>query len=237
MATFPALMPGDRTWTPGTAPHTAHRTHGGREVRVRHSNASIGGRLRLTFYLLTRAEKLSLRDHYGGQLGGFLAFDIPAALLIGVAAPGTIDRLGYRWRYAGSPKVADIPIDDDSGPLNRHNISIELAHVPPEAVTMPGARLTCAPALEGGAAVSPAALVALVTMAGGEFVGAVYAAAVSLEGGEPARPTAFAVAVSLEGGKPARPTVFAVAVSLEGGEPARPALFTVAPVLAGGGAV
>ena len=220
VATFPALTPGDRTWTPGTAPHTAHRTYGGRETRVRHSNAAIGGRLRLTFYLLTRAEKLSLRDHYGGQLGGFLAFDIPAALLIGVAAPSAIDRPGYRWRYAGSPKVVDIPIDDDSGPLNRHNISIELAHVPPEAVVMPGARLACAPALEGGAAVSPAALVALVTLAGGEFVGTVFAATAEFAGGEPARPTAFAVAVSVEGGEPARPT-----------------LFIVAPVLAGGGVV
>ncbi len=184
---------------------------------MRHSNAAIGGRLRLTFYLLTRAEKLSLRDHYGGQLGGFLAFDIPEALLIGVAATSTISRPGYRWRYAGSPTVTDVPIDGDSGPLNRHNVSVELVQVPPEPVVMAGARLACTPILAGGAAVLPAALMAEAIFGGGESEGTVFAATAALEGGEPSRPAVLLAVAVLEGGSPAKPTAFAVAPVLAGG--------------------
>jgi len=139
MAVFPSLVPVGRTFTPGIYPHTPHSVYNGRQARVRHSNAVVGGQLRLTFGLLTRAEKLDIQQHYADQLGGFLPFEIPADLLLDVADTSTVDLAGYAWRYAEPPRVVDVAIDS-STPLNRHNVEVALECVPPETTIAGGAR-------------------------------------------------------------------------------------------------
>jgi hypothetical protein len=139
MATFPSLVPIGRTFTPGIYPHTPHPVYNGRQVRVRHSNAVVGGQLRLSFGLLTRAEKLDVKQHYADQLGGFLPFEIPAELLLDVADTSTVDLAGYAWRYIESPRVVDVAIDGTTA-LNLHNIEIALECVPPETTIAGGAR-------------------------------------------------------------------------------------------------
>jgi hypothetical protein len=139
MAVFPELIPTGRTFTPGVYPHTPLSTYDGRQVRVRHSNSAVGGQLRLSFGLLTRAEKLLVKEHYADQLGGFLPFSIPAELLLDVADTSTIDLSGYAWRYLEPPRVVDVAIDSGS-PLNRHNVEVTLESVPPETTIAGGKR-------------------------------------------------------------------------------------------------
>ena len=140
MAAFPSgLLPTGRTYTPGAYPHTAHRVLTGREVRIRHSNTTNGARLRVAFTLLTTAELYDLRDHFAEQLGGFLPFTIPDDLLLGTTAPAEFTPAGHRWCYIGI-KVEDVPLDESS-PLNRHNVELELECLPPENTVVSGFRL------------------------------------------------------------------------------------------------
>jgi hypothetical protein len=154
MAVFPSLVPVGRTFTPGVYPHTPHGVYNGRQVRVRHSNAVVGGQLRLTFGLLTRAEKLDIQQHYSDQLGGFLPFEIPAEFLLDVADTSTVDLAGYAWRYLEPPRVVDVAIDN-STPLNRHNLEIVLECVPPESTIAGGARWRVSTAWAPGRASVP----------------------------------------------------------------------------------
>lgn len=237
MAIFPSLAPGGRTITPPAPPHTPHRVGSGKEVRVRHSNAVVNGRLRVLFPLLTRAELLSVRDHYRTQQGGFLAFDIDTATLLADVAPedrAIISPPGYRWCYAAPPSVVDVPIDDDGGPLNRYNLTVELEQVPPEPWVVAGARFLLSPALAGGQPARPLELFAVATLAGGEAVGFEYLALVELAGGEPSRPLALMAATTLAGGEASRPLALAATAALAGGEPARPLVLVAAATLAGG---
>lgn len=129
MATFPALIPSTRTYSPGTFPHTAHRTYGGGEVRVRHSNVVTGVRLRLFFPAISTAELLQIKAHHSGQLGGLLPFTIPAELLSGMDTPADFTPVGQQWVYAGRVQVKDIPIQGTT-PSNRHDVTVELEAVP-----------------------------------------------------------------------------------------------------------
>jgi hypothetical protein len=237
MATFPSLAPGGRTITPPAPPHTAHRVGTGREVRVRHSNALVNGRMRVLFPLLTRAELLSVRDHYRTQQGGFLAFDIDAATLladVAVANRAIIAPPGYRWRYAAPPSVVDVPIDDDGGPLNRYSLSVELELVPPEPWVVAGTRFQLSPALSAGQPARPMELFAVATLAGGDAVGYEYLALVELAGGEPSRPMELVATASLAGGEPSKPLALPVTAALAGGEPAMPLELVATATLAGG---
>jgi hypothetical protein len=143
MANFPALKPTGRTFTQGIYPHTRHGVYSGREVRVRHSNTSVGNRLRLAFGMVSTAEMLSVRDHYAGQLGGVLAFEIPDDLLAGVNTPADFTPAGHRWLYVGSPLVTDVPLDQ-STPTLRHMLEVELQSLPAEGTIAPGGRLRVA---------------------------------------------------------------------------------------------
>ena len=149
MATFPALTPSTRTYSPGAFPHTAHGVYDGSQVRVRHSNTVLGVRLRLFFPAITTAELVTVIEHYSGQRGRFLPFAIPDELLSGVDTPADFTPAGHQWRYAARPTVEDISI---VGGTNRHNLTIELETVPPENTIVPGARLRARASLQAGSA-------------------------------------------------------------------------------------
>ena len=80
MATFPALTPSSRTYTPGQYAATPIGTLNGDELSVRHSNASTGHYLRHGFRLLTRAEHYEIVSHYSLH-GRFVPFDLDATTL------------------------------------------------------------------------------------------------------------------------------------------------------------
>lgn len=145
MATFPALQPSTRTFTPGRYPHSEIPRLSGLQTRVRTSNVLLEQRLRLTFTALTEVQMLSVRSHYVGQQGRFLSFDIPATLLSGMTTPASFTPTGYSWIYAGTPQVEDIG-------LQRYTVSIELTTVPPEGANVNGGEYTITTAFAGGAA-------------------------------------------------------------------------------------
>lgn len=179
MATFPTLIPGARTFTPGVYPHTPHRVLNGQEVRVRHSNVVVGHRLRLTFSLLTSAQVQSVRTHYAGQLGGFLAFAIPNELLTGIATPSSVLVGGNLWAYASPPAVADVPIDGAS-PSNLHQLEVELVSVPPENTLVGGGRLRIRTSIaDSGLSCRPVFLTLSAALAAGATQGQVAGAALT----------------------------------------------------------
>jgi hypothetical protein len=149
MAIFPELIPSTRTYSPGEFPHTAHGVYDGSEVRVRHSSAVLGVRLRLFFPALTTADLLLVVAHYNGQRGRFLPFAVPNDLISGTDTPADFTPVGYQWRYAAKPTAEDISV---VGGTNRHNLTIELETVPPENSITPGARLRARSSLQAGSA-------------------------------------------------------------------------------------
>lgn len=167
MATFPALSPTGRTFTAGIYPHTRHGVYSGREVRVRHSNTSVGNRLRLQFGMISTAEMISVRSHYAGQLGGVLAFEIPDALLLGVNTPADFTPAGHRWLYVGSPKVTDVPLDE-STPTLRHMLEVELQSLPAEGTIVPGGGFRVTTSWRPGYAPRPLALGVTISWAPGD---------------------------------------------------------------------
>ena len=143
MATFPALKPSSRTFTPGERPHSVIGTLNGNNIRVRQSNVLVDQRLRLTFIALTEAQMLSIRTHYTGQQGRFLSFPIPNDLLSGLTTPASFTPTGYSWVYAATPQVEDVG-------CNRYTVSVELMTVPPEGANVNGAALLAALTFVGG---------------------------------------------------------------------------------------
>ena len=135
MATFPALKPSTRTFTPGRHPHSEIPTMSGLQTRVRTSNVLLDQRLRLSFTALTEAEMLSIRSHYIGQQGRFLSFTIPSDLLSGTTTPASFTPTGYSWVYASRPAITDVGIQ-------HYDVSLELATVPPEGANVNGAEFT-----------------------------------------------------------------------------------------------
>lgn len=147
MATFPALTPSSRSFTPGRHPHSEIRTLNGLQTRVRTSNVILEQRLRLTFVALTETQMLSVRAHYNTQQGRFLSFDIPTSLLSGMSTPASFTPTGYSWIYAASPQVEDIG-------LQLYTVSVELMTVPPEGATVSGSDFTVYSTLVEGVALN-----------------------------------------------------------------------------------
>lgn len=148
MATFPALIPSSRVYTPGFYPHTPFTAMSGKQNRVRHSTVMLGSRLQLSFVAITQATMLSIKSHYDGQQGTFLSFTIPSAITNGLTA-SDFTLTNYTWRYAEPPKV------DDYCP-QLHTVTVVLESVPPEGVTTTGLALSITASLAVGAATAAA---------------------------------------------------------------------------------
>ena len=101
MATFPSLTPSTRTYTPGTTASTQFAVLDGYEGSVRHSNASVGHILRMTFTRLSSAESFNLVGHYALH-GTFQPFDLSATTLI---ATNLTFPANYLWRYLSAPVI------------------------------------------------------------------------------------------------------------------------------------
>jgi hypothetical protein len=122
MATFPALQPATRTYTPGTSASTEFAVLDGYETSVRHSNASVGHILRMTFTRLSGADTFNLVSHYSLH-GTFEPFDLSSATLI---ATNLTFPANYLWRYLSAPTI------DQSCDIT--NATVELQLLPPYLV-------------------------------------------------------------------------------------------------------
>jgi hypothetical protein len=122
MATFPAIEPSTRALTFGDYPQLTYEGVSGGNVRFLQGSKRISQILSLGYEYLSEAEARLILDHYSGQEGTLLAFDLPLAVWAGYSTP-PINSIDYEWRYAG-PFQVDIPT-----PL-RYSMTIELVAAP-----------------------------------------------------------------------------------------------------------
>lgn len=122
MATFPALQPQTRTYTPGASPSSAAVVLTGDETSVRHTNSAIGYILRLTFRGLTAAQHYQIVGHYSAH-NRFTSFDLPSTVLLG---SGLTFPTTYEWIYVSSPQTTYAP-----GSIE---VTVELELVPPYTI-------------------------------------------------------------------------------------------------------
>jgi len=122
MATFPALAPQTRTYTPGQSPATPILSLTGDELSVRHTNASTNYFLRLSFTGLSTTNHFAITGHYMTH-GRFQPFDLPATVLLGANFQFPA---GYEWIYVGPPTT-----DYRPGVIS---VSVDLELVPPYTI-------------------------------------------------------------------------------------------------------
>ena len=139
MATFPALLPGSRTFTPGTYASATFRSVSGREKRVRLSNGLSGQAVAVLFPLLTETQASSIINHHRAQQSGHLAFTLPDDFWSAAETPADFTPDGYQWVYLSKPTVEEITVDNGASPAVLFNVTIELEAVPIIARVAPGA--------------------------------------------------------------------------------------------------
>lgn len=131
MATFPALQPSSRVFTPGVYPSTPFQALSGSVSNVRHGNVMLDSTLKLTFTGVTEAEMLSILAHYQGQRGNYESFALPTNIWSGLGTPGDFNLTNYRWCYTEPPSVVDWV-------CGGHVVELSFATVPPEGVSVNG---------------------------------------------------------------------------------------------------
>ena len=122
MADFPSLEPTTRVYTLGDIPQAVHEGVSGVGVRFTHGSDFVFQRLTLGYEYLTESEAQQLLDHFDGQEGSLIAFDLPSTIWTGYTTP-PVSSSDYQWRYSREFEVSL------SAPL-RYNASIELETVP-----------------------------------------------------------------------------------------------------------
>lgn len=123
MADFPALTPNARSLSLGNYPQEQYAGPSGVAVRFLYNQTKrIGQKLNLTFNALTEAQANSITEHYAGQEGSLLPFDLPSTIWTGYSSI-PISSSDYQWKYAGTFAVntAEVP--------GRFNIEVTLESV------------------------------------------------------------------------------------------------------------
>lgn len=122
MATFPSLAPRTRSLTLGDIPQQVYTGSSGGDVRFKQGSSYIAQQLTLGYEYLTESEAQELLDHYAGQQGSLIPFDVSAAVWGGYTTP-PVSSASYQWRYTASPDV-------EIASPRRYNLNIELETVP-----------------------------------------------------------------------------------------------------------
>ena len=122
MATFPSLAPRSRSLSLGDIPQQVYKGTSGGEVRFKQGSDYIAQQLTLGYEYLTESEAQQILDHYAGQEGSLIPFDVSAAVWGGYSTP-PVSSLDYQWRYTGPASV-------DIAAPRRYNITVELETVP-----------------------------------------------------------------------------------------------------------
>ena len=122
MAVFPSLEPTSRSLLYGDYPQLTHEGLSGGDVRFLQSTDRVAQRLTLGYEYLTEAEAQSLLDHYEGQQGSIIPFDLSSSVWAGYSS-APVSASDYQWRYVDA---FDIGI---SAPT-QYGCTIELETVP-----------------------------------------------------------------------------------------------------------
>ena len=122
-ANFPSsLTPSSRIYTPGSVASSNLGHLSWEQTGVRHSSASYGHRLRMTFVSVTRAQQQSLINHFAFH-GNFEPFDLSTETLV---ATNLTFPTGYKWRYSESPEIEEVD--------GQINMSVTLELLPPYTI-------------------------------------------------------------------------------------------------------
>lgn len=124
MATFPALTPNSRSLTLGDFPGARHEGVSGVGVSFLFSSTDlINQTLSLTFLSITETQQTSITDHFVGQEGGLIPFDLPSSIWSGYSTV-PVSSSDYQWRYAQALQI------EPGGITGRFNVNVELVAVP-----------------------------------------------------------------------------------------------------------
>lgn len=118
MATFPSIAPNSRSLTFGNYPQGEYVGVSGGSVRFLYNTKRTNQLLSFSYTSITEEQLLSIYDHYDGQQGSLIPFDLPAVIWAGYSA-APISAVDYEWRYASSP-------ESEPNFAGRFNVTIEL---------------------------------------------------------------------------------------------------------------
>ncbi len=123
MADFPALTPNSRQLTLGNFPQATYGGPSGINVRFLF-NETKGAQhlLTLGYVALTETQANLITNHYSGQQGSLIAFDLPGVVWSGYSAV-PVSASNYQWQYAGAFSV------EQGGVTGRFNIEVALLSV------------------------------------------------------------------------------------------------------------
>jgi hypothetical protein len=111
MADFPALKPSARSFQLGQYPIKVYRAMSGATVRRSFGSRPYGYTLDLEFRNVPDATVDLIIDHYNGQGGGTIGFNVPGVVFVGysttvISKVGT--PAGIEWLYAEPPSVTSV---------------------------------------------------------------------------------------------------------------------------------
>lgn len=105
MATFPAIKPNTRVISLGNYPQAEFVGGSGGSVRFLFNTKRVTQTLSFSYTSINETELTAIYDHYDGQQGSLIAFDLPAVLWEGYSSV-PISAVDYQWRYAAPPDSA-----------------------------------------------------------------------------------------------------------------------------------
>lgn len=105
VASFPALKPTARSWTPGAQPVTSFTSISGYEVRVALGPDPVGTSMELVFENAFEAEIKQVTDHFVLAKGIYEVFALPPETFAGMTTYGHVTPTGFSWRYSGPPSI------------------------------------------------------------------------------------------------------------------------------------
>lgn len=124
MATFPSLTPNSRSLTLGDFPGARHEGVSGVGVSFLFSSTDLVEQLLSLQYLaLTEDQHMQIANHFVGQEGGLIPFDLPTEVWSGYSTV-PVSSSDYQWRYADSLQIEPGAI------TGRFNVTVELVAVP-----------------------------------------------------------------------------------------------------------
>jgi hypothetical protein len=122
MATFPSLEPATRALTLGDVPQLTHVATSSIDVRFVQGSDRVLQNLSLGYENLSETEAQQIIDHFNGQEGSLISFDLPNIIWSGYSAP-PVSASDYKFIYAAGLDISNV------SPL-RYNVAVELTTIP-----------------------------------------------------------------------------------------------------------